>query len=288
LRPRVQQIVDNLIDEMLAGPRPVDLVQAFALPIPSMVICELLGVPYEERDFFHRISGIFVSSDSSPEMAVAALGEFLDYLTGLVERKSLDPGDDILSTLAVEQLSTGKMTAKEIASLGQLLLVAGHETTANQIALSVVALLAHPEQSGELVRNEDPAVVASAAEELLRYLTITHLGRRRVATADIEIGGVVIRAGDGIIASTDLANRDSDVFPDPNSLDIHRAARHHVAFGYGVHQCLGQALVRVELQVAFNTLFRRIPTLALAAPIADLPFKHDMVVYGVHEVPVTW
>jgi cytochrome P450 len=288
LRPGIQQIVDGLIDEMLAGPQPADLVQAFALPVPSIVICELLGVPYEDRGLFHRISRVFVAADTTPEAAVAALGELINYLTGLVERKCASPGDDLFSRLAVEQLQNGRMTAREIAGLGQLLLVAGHETTANMIALGTAALLAHPDQLSELQSSDDPAVVASAVDELLRYLTITHLGRRRVATADIEIGGVLIQAGEGIIAAQGAANRDPSAFPDGDSLNIHSAARHHVAFGYGVHQCLGQPLARVELQVVYKTLFRRIPTLALAKPIAELSFKHDMTVYGLHDLPVVW
>jgi cytochrome P450 len=137
-------------------------------------------------------------------------------------------------------------------------------------------LLAHPDQLAELRSSDEPAVVAKAVDELLRYLTITHRGRRRVATADIEAAGVLIRAGEGIIAAADVANRDSAAFPDGDSLNIDRPAGRHLAFGYGVHQCLGQPLARLELQVAYSSLFRRIPTLALAKPIAELSFKHDM------------
>ncbi|MGH8917906.1 MAG: cytochrome P450, partial [Actinomycetes bacterium] len=250
-------------------------------------ICELLGVPYEDRAFFHRVSKVLIAKDAPAAESLAALEELLAYLGGLVKRKLTDPADDVLSRLAAEQVATGAMTVEEVAAMGQLLLVAGHETTANMIALGTAALLEHPDQL-ELVRNGDTALIANAVEELLRYLTIVHTGRRRVATADMEIGGQQIRKGDGLIAASDIANRDAEAFPDPDKLDVTRKARHHVAFGYGVHQCLGQPLARVELQVVYSTLYRRVPTLALAAPVGDLKFKHDMVVYGLHELPVTW
>ncbi|HWD00893.1 MAG TPA: cytochrome P450 [Amycolatopsis sp.] len=287
LRPRIQNIVDELIDDLLAGPKPANLVEAFALPLPSLVICELLGVPYEDRAFFHRISKVLVSKEATPRQSLDAVEELLDYLRGLVEKKLTDPGDDVLSRLATGQVAQGTMTADEVASMGQLLLVAGHETTANMIALGTVALLEHPDQLA-LVRDGDPALIANAVEELLRYLTIVHTGRRRVALEDLEVGGRRIRKGDGLIAASDVANRDAEAFPDPDKLDVTRKARHHVAFGYGVHQCLGQPLARVELQVVYSTLYRRIPTLALAVALEELDFKNDMLVYGVHSLPVTW
>ncbi|MCU1679834.1 MAG: cytochrome [Amycolatopsis sp.] len=288
LRPRIQEIVDGLIDDMLAGPKLTDLVQAFALPLPSLVICELLGVPYADRDFFHRMSKKVIAWDTTAAEALAATDELLAYLGGLVERKNAEPTDDVLSRLAVEQLRTGGMTLEQIASMGQLLLVAGHETTANMIALGTVALIEHPEQLAIVRGTDDPKLIANTVEELLRYLNIVHSGRRRVALEDFEIGGQLIRKGEGIIGATDIANRDETAFPDPDALDVHRKARHHVAFGYGVHQCLGQPLARVELQVVYSTLYRRVPTLALAVPLEELNFKHDMLVYGVHELPVTW
>jgi hypothetical protein len=288
LRPHIQQIVDGLIDDLLAGPKPADLVEAFALPLPSLVICELLGVPYADRAFFHRISRTIISRQATPEEALTATEELLGYLGELVEKKATAPGEDLLSRLAVEQLRTGEMTRDQIASMGQLLLVAGHETTANMIALGTVALLENPAQLAAVRESDDPKLIANTVEELLRYLNITHSGRRRIALADLEVGGRLIREGEGVIAANDIANRDATAFPDPDVLDVHRKARHHVAFGYGVHQCLGQPLARVELQVVYSTLYRRIPTLALAQPLDELKFKHDMVVYGVHSLPVTW
>ncbi|WP_030840010.1 cytochrome P450 [Streptomyces hygroscopicus] len=288
LRPSVQKIVDDLIDAMLAGPKPVDLVEAFALPVPSLVICELLGVPYEDHDLFQRNTRVAVRRTSPAEEVLAAMQTLTDYLDDLLTVKRARPGDDLLSVLATERVAKGEMTQRQVAETGVLLLAAGHETTANMIALGTLALLRNPDQLALLRDTEDPKVVAGAVEELLRYLNITHSGRRRVALADIEVGGEVIRAGDGVIFANEIANRDPEAFSDPDRLDITRDARRHVAFGYGVHQCLGQPLARVELQVVYNTLYSRIPTLALATDFDQLEFKHDGIVYGVYELPVTW
>jgi cytochrome P450 len=287
LRPRVQEIVDGLIDDLLAGPSPVDLVQAFALPVPSLVICELLGVPYADHDFFQVNSKTIIKRTATPEERAAALGRLTDYLDDLVGKKLAHPEEDLLSGLA-ERVRSDELPRDEAARIGVLLLIAGHETTANMIALGTLALLQHPDQLDALREARDPKHVAGAVEELLRYLTITHGGRRRVATEDIEVAGRTIRAGDGLILANDIANRDPDAFADPDRLDIGRDARHHVAFGFGVHQCLGQPLARMELQVVYSTLYRRVPSLRLAADLGEIPFKHDGSVYGVYELPVAW
>ncbi|GAA2121293.1 cytochrome P450 [Actinomadura alba] len=288
LRPAIQRIVDRLIDDMLAGPKPVDLVQAFALPVPSLVICELLGVPYADHDFFQRNTRVLVNRDQPPEAMREAVDALIDYLERLVAEKLAHPAADLLSKLGVEQVRRGELTAHELAVTGMLLLVAGHETTANMIALGTLALLEHPDQLAALRATDDPKLIAGAVEELLRYLSIVHSGRRRVALEDIEIGGRVIHAGDGVIMANEVANRDEDVFTDPDRLDVHRDARGHVAFGFGVHQCLGQPLARVELQVVYGTLYRRVPGLRLAVDRDQVPFKHDGLIYGVYELPVTW
>ncbi|MEV7043609.1 cytochrome P450 [Amycolatopsis sp. NPDC051061] len=286
LRPAVQRVVDQLLDDLLAGPKPVDLVQAFALPVPSLVICELLGVPYADHGFFQENSRLLVKRDAGPAESVAAQQRLIGYLDDLIGRKLAEPADDLLSDLAARRVRTGELTRRDAAAMGMLLLVAGHETTANMIALGTAALLRHPDQLTALRETDDPKLVAGAVEELLRYLTIVHMGRRRVALDDIEYGGETIRAGEGIVLAGEVGNRDPAVFADPDKLDITRDARRHVAFG--VHQCLGQPLARVELQVAYSTLFRRIPALSLATGIDELPFKHDGQVYGVYELPVTW
>ncbi len=288
-RPRIQQIVDDQLDELLAGPNPADLVEGFALPVPSLVICELLGVPYEHRDFFQNASTTLLSKTSDPQEARVVAQQLLDFLAELVDIRAADPGEGLLGRLIVEQLQTGNMTREELATMADLVLVAGHETTANMIALGTALLLGRPDDLAAIRDSDDPQFVADAVEELLRYLNITHFGRRRVALDDIEIDGTLIRAGEGLIVANDIANRDPDVFTNPDELDIRRTdSRQQLAFGYGIHQCLGQQMARIELQIAYQSLFRRIPTLALATSVDQLPFKADGVVYGLHSLPVTW
>ncbi|PAK25683.1 cytochrome P450 [Streptomyces sp. alain-838] len=288
MRPTVQKIVDDLVDDLLAGPNPVDLVEAFALPVPTLVISELLGVPYEDHQFFQENSNAIIRRTATPEERAAAGRNLGEYLGELVGRKLTDPGDDLLSELAA-RVAAEEITRKEATQIGVLLLIAGHETTANMIALGTVALLEHPEQLAALRDTDDPRLVASAVEELLRYLHITHNGMQRVALEDIEVAGRTVRAGEGLLMLNEVGNRDPAAFPGaPDTLDITRDARHHVAFGFGPHQCLGQSLARMELQVVYGTLYRRIPTLRCAVELDRVPFKHDGFIYGVYELPVTW
>ncbi|MGW5868516.1 cytochrome P450 [Streptomyces sp. NPDC055239] len=287
MRPVVQKMTDGFIDDMLAGPKPADLVQALALPIPSLVISELLGVPYEDHAFFQSNSKDIVSAVATPETRQAAHANLGEYLDHLVEEKLTSPGDDLLSHLG-EQIKAGELTRRQAVAMGVLLLLGGHETTANMITLGTLLLLQHPDQLAVIRDTDDPKVVASAVEELLRYLSIVHLGRRRTALEDIEIAGRTVRAGEGVILLGELANRDPSVFPDPDRLDIARDARLHQAFGTGTHHCVGQPLARMELQVIYPTLFRRIPTLRVATGLEEIPFKYDAVIYGVHQLPVTW
>ena len=287
LRPAVQRIVDGLIDDLLAGPQPVDLVEAFALPVPSLVICELLGVPYEDHALFQENTKTMVSSASTAEERNAATREIAGYLATMIGKRLAVPEDDLLSSIA-GRITTGELDHQQATEMALLLLIAGHETTANMIALGTAALLQHPDQLALLRESDDPKLVASAVEELLRYLNITHQGRRRAVTEDIEIAGEVVRAGEGIIVVNEIGNRDPEVFEDPDRLDLTRDARRHVAFGFGIHQCLGQPLARMELQVVYGTLYKRIPTLKLACDLQDVKFKHDAFIYGVHELPVAW
>ncbi|WP_433803084.1 cytochrome P450 [Actinomycetospora sp. CA-084318] len=286
LRPMITEAVDDLLDAMAAQEQPVDLVQAFALPLPSLVICRMLGVPYADHPFFQARSHTLIDTRSSVEDSVAASNELLAYLEGLVaEREASRSEDDLLGRLAVRHVLTREITRHQAASMGLLLLVAGHETTANMIALGTLLLLQDPEQAAKVRAGES---VEGAVEELLRLLTVTHFGRRRVATEDVELGGVTIRAGEGVIAAGEIANRDPEVFADPDALDVDRTPNHHVAFGHGVHQCLGQQLARVELQIAYPALLRRFPTLRVDTPLDEIAFRDAMVVYGVHALPVTW
>ena len=286
LRPRVQKIVDDQIDAMLAGPRPSDLVTKLSLPVPSLVICELLGVPYDDHAFFQENTTRIISRGASPEERGAAQANIAGYLTDLIAAKEHDPTDDLLGRQIVKLRAEGTYRREALVAMGFLLLVGGHETTANMISLSTVALLRNPEQLAVL--TADPSKTPGAVEELLRYFSILDAATARLCVGDIEIGGQLIKAGDGVLALTYSANRDPRAFDSPDELDVQRGARHHLAFGFGPHQCLGQNLARMELQIVFDTLFRRIPALRLAAPVDDLPFKSDAVIYGVHELPVTW
>ena len=293
LRPAIQALVDETIDAMLASQeRPVDFVQALALPIPSTVLSWVLGVRAEDRRFFNQTTeDMFNTGDGSdPEQiakAMGAIGTLIGYVGDLAaEREAADdPGEDILGQL-VAASRDGRITRSDVAKAGFLLTVAGHDTTASMTALGTLTLLQHPDQLAEL--RADPTLVPGAIEELLRYLTIVHLIITRVATEDIEIGGAVIPAGEGIIPLNLSANRDDAHYTDPDRFDIHRGARDHFAFGYGVHQCLGQPLARVELQVIFETLLRRVPTLQLAEPVEQVPFKVWSPINGVFRLPVTW
>lgn len=286
MRGDIERIVNRFIDELLAAGSPADLVTHFARPVPSMAICLLLGVPYEDHELFQDASRRLLESQTA-EGTLAARQDLIDYLEGLVAAQERQPGPGLLGRLISEQLATGVLDRSDLVSTAMLLLVAGHETTAAMIALGVIALLENPEQLAAL-RAAPQAVMPSAVEELLRYLSIADLAGVRVATADIEVEGQTVRAGDGVIVANSMSNRDGEVFADPDAFDVRRSARHHLAFGYGVHQCLGQNLARLELEVALSTLFERIPTLRLAVPVEELPVRPATTIQGVNELPVAW
>ncbi|GAB3373596.1 cytochrome P450 [Amycolatopsis echigonensis] len=286
LQPRIQEIVDQHIDAMLAGDQPADLVSALSLPVPSLVICEQLGVPYSDHDFFQKHSSQILNRESSVEERGHAVEELQNYLSKLVSLKETAPADDLLSRQIAKKREEGAYDHDDLVSLAFLLLIAGHETTANMISLGTVALLENPDALAAI--KEDPGKTLDAVEELLRYFTIAELATTRVALEDVDIAGVTIKAGEGVLGLSYAANFDPEVFPEPERLDITRGGRHHVAFGFGAHQCLGQNLARMELQIVFDTLFRRIPTLRLAVPVEQLPFKHDSGVFGLYCLPVSW
>ncbi|MEV0620163.1 cytochrome P450 [Nonomuraea sp. NPDC050404] len=286
MRPRIQQIVDEHIDAMLDGPRPADLVRDLALPVPSLVICELLGVPYDDHDFFQEHSAKLVDRKSSEQERRHAVMELAIYLDKLITAKEQEHADDLLGRLIAKQRESGEVDRPALISMAFLLLIAGHETTANMISLGTYMLLRHPEQLAAL--REDPDKTENAVEELLRYFTIAELAMVRVTLEDVELSGTVIPAGSGVMMLANAGNRDPEAFEDPERFDIDRGARNHLAFGYGPHQCLGQNLARVELEIVFRTLFRRVPGLRLAVPDDELSFKDSSAVYGMHELPVTW
>ncbi|WP_062349584.1 cytochrome P450 [Herbidospora yilanensis] len=285
LRPRIQTLVDGLIDEIEAKGPVADLVPDFALPVPSIVICELLGVPYTDHAFFEHQSRRVVTGSTTLEDSADAFAQLKAYLDDLIQRKRREPGDGLLDTLIAEQVETGALTRAELVDIALLLLVAGHETTASAIALGVVTLLEHPGQLAAL--RSDPRLLPTAVEELLRYMAIAD-GIARFATVDADLAGHRVRAGDGIVIVIATANRDGEAFPSPAAFAVDRGARHHVSFGHGVHQCIGQNLARAEMEIALGTLFRRLPGLRLARDLADLPIKEAGGVQGVWELPVTW
>lgn len=281
LEPEIERITVERLDAMAAGERPAELVRAFALPIPSLVICELLGVPYTERRGFQCDTATILDLDATPEQRAEAVADFGAYLRELVARKRVESGDDLLSGL----MSDGELTDAELAGIGMLLLIAGHETTANMLALGAFALLTAPEQRAAV---RDAPSAAGAVEELLRYLSILHGAVTRTARVDLEIGGAPIGAGDTVAVSLPAANRDPERFDAPEILDVGRSAAGHLAFGHGIHQCLGQHLARSEMVIAYPALLRRFPGLRLAVPAGEIPMRAQMMVYGVHRLPVTW
>ncbi|MEU5128568.1 cytochrome P450 [Streptomyces mobaraensis] len=282
LRPAIQQVVDDLLDRMLAAGPEADLVTAFALPVPSTVICSLLGVPYDDHEFFETHSRRLLVAETAAE-AGESREELRAYFRRLLDRKREAPGDALLDTLLADP--SGTLDREELVSMALLLLIAGHETTSNMISLGTYTLLRHPEQLAAL--RADPELMRGAVEELLRYLSIAD-SLVRVAVADVEVAGEAIRAGEGVLLATPEANRDPASYPDPDTLDVRRSARHHVAFGYGIHQCLGQNLARAELEIAFSSLFARIPTLRLAVAPDEVSVKPGGTVQGLFALPVTW
>ncbi|MGA4786469.1 cytochrome P450 [Nocardia sp. AB354] len=281
LEDHIVDVVERQLEVMARLTPPVDLVAEFALPVPSLVICELLGVPYEDRDTFQVNSAKFLVKDQALEEKMAAYGALTSYLAELVVRKRAEPGEDILSDLARHD----DLTVEELTGIAFLLLLAGHETTANMLGLGTFALLEHPEQAAEL--RADPALVPDAVEELMRYLSVADIFYR-YATDDIELGGETIGKGSTVVVSLLAANRDPRRFDEPDTLDVRRTARGHLSFGHGMHLCLGQQLARIEMRAGFAGLLRRFPTLALAVPADAVRLRTDMNIYGVHELPVTW
>jgi cytochrome P450 len=243
-------------------------------------------VPYEDHEIFHRATRIQFGTKSTPAEVRGSLVELFAYLDALIAKKEKAFQDDIISRLVNEQLRPGYVDRLTLINIIRLLLSAGHQTTQNMTALGIVTLLQHPEQL-ELIKT-NPEVIPGAVEELLRYSSVLHIGARRVALEDIDVNGVMVKSGEGVICSIPAANRDEKLFPNPDQFDIERDAAGHVAFGFGIHQCLGQVLARMELQVLYGTIFNRLPNLRLAVPFETLRFRHDMFVYGVYELPLAW
>jgi cytochrome P450 len=281
LEEHIVEIVERQLDQLATMDTPVDLVKSFALPVPSLVICEMLGVPYADRDTFQANSAQFLVKDQTLEEKMAAWNALTTYLAQLIVGKRAEPGEDLLSDLARDS----DLSVEELIGIAFLLLLAGHETTANMLALGTFALLEHPEQLAELRAN--PELMPEAVEELMRYLAVADVFLR-YATEDIEVGGETITKGATVVVSLLAAGHDPERFDDADNLDVHRKARGHLSFGHGPHQCLGQQLARIEMRAGFDSLLRRFPTLALAIPAGEVKLRTDMSIYGVHALPVTW
>ncbi|MFK0289323.1 cytochrome P450 [Streptomyces sp. NPDC090442] len=286
LTPRIHDIVEERLDAMEQAGRdgePVDLVAAFALPIPSLVICELLGVPYEDRDDFERLSAARFDLFSGANASFGAISESLAYFREVVKKQRANPGDGLLGMIIREHGDS--VSDEELAGLADGVLTGGFETTASMLALGALVLLQDPKHFAALKDGED--VVDAYVEELLRYLTVVQVAFPRFAREDLEVGGVHIAAGDVVLCSLSGADRDGELGPDMEQFDPQRAkARSHLAFGYGIHRCVGAELARMELRAAYPALVRRFPTMRLAARPEDLAFRKLSIVYGLDSLPV--
>ncbi|MBB4683904.1 cytochrome P450 [Amycolatopsis jiangsuensis] len=285
LEARIREIAVEHLDAMRAAGNSGDVVPAFALPLPSLVICELLGVDYADRAEFQERTAVALNLTKPEEERQAASEAIQGFMRGLVAYKREHPADDLLSGL-IHGDAEPALTEEELVDIATVLLGAGHETTANMLALATFALLEHPDQLA-LVR-EDPSVLDNGVDELLRYLSIIHIGPTRVATEEITVAGTTIAAGDTVLISVPQANRSAEHWPQPERLDLTRPRTSHLAFGHGVHQCLGQQLARSELRVGLAELVTRLPDLHLALDPGEVSLRTDMLVYGVHSLPVTW
>ncbi|HEV2781326.1 MAG TPA: cytochrome P450 [Actinophytocola sp.] len=283
MRPRIEQITDDLLADF-AGRDRVDLVDDFAFPLPVTVICELLGVPYDDRDDFRKWSNAMLSADGVPVIS-EAIQAMAAYLFTLIGNKRAEPADDMLTALIhVRDEADDRLTELELVSMAFLLLVAGHETTVNLIANGVLSLLRNPDQLAAL--RADPTLLPGAVEEFLRYESPVKDATLRYTTAPIRVGGVDIPAGEFLLVSLSAANRDGDRFADPDRLDVTRDASGHLAFGHGVHFCLGAPLARLEGQIAIGRLLGRFPDLALATDPAALRWRNSTLLRGLEHLPV--
>ena len=286
LRPRMQQIVDERIDAMLAAGGPIDLVQALAVPVPTLLFAELMGAPPADATMFRKHAEGTMTRGIGEDQVHQLQMDMEAHLDRLVTDKEQHPTDDLMSRIIIKNREEGSRAHHEMVAIARMLMFGGFDTAANMISLGTLTLLRHPAQLAELKR--DPSLMPGAIGELLRYLSINDSASGRVALADVQVGDVLIREGEGVILLYGSANRDETVFADGDEFDIHRDTRGHVAFGGGAHQCPGASLVRLELEIVFNTLFARIPDLRVAAEFDELSFKEDALVYGMYELPVTW
>jgi len=286
LEPQIVAIADTLLDEMIAAGPPQDLVAGFAVRFPSLVMSALFGSPFEDHPFIIDCAIARHGLTQTPGRAEQKARELVAYVRRLIDLKRAQPGDDLVSRVVADHIVPGRLSADEFAEIGAMILRAGHDTTTNMIGMGTLLMLRDPALCERM--RQDPAEIRRAVEEFLRMVSPVQFSPRRVARVDVEIAGTTIRAGEGLFLLLASANRDAAVFPEPDTIDPARQGARHLAFGDGIHQCLGQMLARIELQVAFAALLRRLPDLALAVPPGELRFKDDMQIYGVHALPVRW
>lgn len=279
LAPRIDEIINGLLDDMEGADGPIDLVESFALPIPSLVICELLGVPYSERDEFQKVASARFDLIAGASAPLGAISESLEYMREQVKRQRADPGDGLLGQI-IRDYGEG-IDDEELAGLADGILTGGFETTASMLTLGSLVLLQEPE-AARMIR-EDDAAAAPIVEELLRYLAVVQIAFPRFARRELQLGGKTIAAGDAVLCSLIAANRDTG---DDGSFDPHRIPGQHFAFGYGLHRCVGAELGRMELRAAYPALLRRFPGLRLAVPASELEFRDASIVYGLDRLPV--
>ncbi|MGH3829999.1 MAG: cytochrome P450 [Pseudonocardiaceae bacterium] len=284
LRARVAELVDTLLDQLAEQSPPADLHEALSFPLPALVICELLGVPYADRDQFRAWSAGMVTL-TDREASAAALTQLVSYMHHLMAHKRAHPGEDVITDLLAAH-DDEHFGDDQIAELAAALLFAGHETTVARIDYGTLLLLTHPDQRAALRR--DPELVAGAVEEILRVAAPGSGGLPRYARDDIDIAGVRIRTGDAVLLSGVVANRDPAAFTDPDRFDITRTANPHLSFGYGPRFCIGAGLARLELRTVFTALPRRFPTLELAVPLEELRLRADLLTGGLTALPVRW
>ena len=286
LMPRISAIAEQLLDDMARAGPPADLVPALAVKFPSLVMSALFGSPYEDREFIIRCAVGRHGLTQSVEEAEARARELVAYVRRLIDTKEASPGDDMVSRIIEEHVKPGKLSRDDFAEIGAMILRAGHDTTTNMIGMGTLLLLQNPEMRARLVA--EPALIEGAVDELLRFVSPVQFSPRRVALEDVEIGGVTIPSGEGLFMVLASANRDEAMFAHADTLDAGRDASAHLAFGFGIHQCLGQMLARYELQIMFEAILRRLPGLRLVVSLEEVRFKHDMQIYGVHNLPVAW
>lgn len=282
LEPMIERIAAQCLDDLAAAGPGADLVALFAEPLPVHVMCEMMGIPAQDRAALARHLAVVSKMSYTVEELTEAVVALSGLLDEIVRAKLAEPTDDMLGELA----AGGELSAGELINITWALLGGGFDTSGNMLALGTFALLEHP---GELARlRAEPGLLDNAVEELLRYLTVSHLGASRAALEDVEVGGQTIEEGRTVVVALPAANRDPAKFADPDRLDLGRSTQGHVAFGHGVHQCIGQHLARVTLRVGYRALLDRFPTLRLAVPADEVPTREDMLHYGVHKLPVTW